>query len=90
MNEFTDVAYSQIRNQLGSYKPITVPVAVDVVFFTDDRPDMDNLLCGLLDCLQDCGVLKNDRLVRRVNMRREKTRPSEARTAINIGELERT
>ncbi len=38
---------------------------VSAVFYRDRRPDVDNLQKALGDVLQHCGVLKNDRLIRR-------------------------
>lgn len=32
------------------------------VFYASDRPDLDNALKIVLDCLQACKVIKNDRL----------------------------
>ena len=31
------------------------------VYFQSNQPDLDNSLKGLLDCLQTCGAIKNDR-----------------------------
>lgn len=31
------------------------------VYFQSNQPDLDNSLKGLLDCLQVCGAIKNDR-----------------------------
>lgn len=33
-----------------------------MVFYSSDRPDLDNALKIILDCLQRCGAIKNDRL----------------------------
>ena len=84
VNEFVNSSYIQIKKQLGSFKPIEEPVTLDIVFMMDDRGDMDNALSALQDCLQQCGVIANDRQIRRVNMRREKCRPSESKTFVNL------
>lgn len=31
------------------------------VYFHSNQPDLDNALKGLLDCLQTCGAIRNDR-----------------------------
>jgi Holliday junction resolvase RusA-like endonuclease len=31
------------------------------VYFQSNQPDLDNSLKGLLDCLQSCNAIKNDR-----------------------------
>jgi Holliday junction resolvase RusA-like endonuclease len=43
--------------------PIDFPVRVKAVFYRDARADVDNLCKALGDCLQHCGVIKNDRLI---------------------------
>lgn len=32
------------------------------VYFSSDRPDLDNALKAVLDCLQTCKAIRNDRL----------------------------
>lgn len=51
-------------------EPIAVPVIVRATFYRDARADVDNLCKALGDCLQHCGVLKNDRLIREWAVRR--------------------
>lgn len=40
------------------------------VFFTSDRPDIDNSLKVVFDCLQSCGAIKNDRLCAEIHARK--------------------
>ncbi|MBD5585352.1 MAG: RusA family crossover junction endodeoxyribonuclease [Clostridia bacterium] len=40
------------------------------VFFASDRPDLDNAMKVLLDCLQTCGAIKNDRLCAEIHARK--------------------
>lgn len=40
------------------------------VFFGSDRPDLDNAMKILLDCLQTCGAIKNDRLCAEIHARK--------------------
>lgn len=40
------------------------------VYFTSDRPDLDNALKVILDCLQKFEVIKNDRLCTEINARK--------------------
>ena len=40
------------------------------VFFQSDRPDLDNALKVLLDCLQACKAIKNDRLCVEIRARK--------------------
>lgn len=40
------------------------------VFYTSDRPDLDNALKVLLDCLQQCRTIKNDRLCAEIHARK--------------------
>lgn len=40
------------------------------VFFGSDRPDLDNAMKVLLDCLQSCEVIKNDRLCAEIHARK--------------------
>ena len=47
------------------------------VFYSSDRPDLDNALKIVLDCLQACKVIKNDRLCAEIVARKliDKTNP---------------
>ena len=40
------------------------------VYFGSDRPDLDNSLKIILDCLQSCGAIKNDRLCSEIHARK--------------------
>lgn len=56
------------------------------VYFASDRPDLDNALKVLLDCLQSCKAIKNDRLCAEIHARKliDKTDP---RIVVEITEL---
>ena len=40
------------------------------VFFKSDQPDLDNAMNVILDCLQACGAIKNDRLCAEIHARK--------------------
>ena len=40
------------------------------VWFRSDMPDLDNSLKVILDCLQGCGAIKNDRLCAEIHARK--------------------
>lgn len=40
------------------------------VYFASDRPDLDNSLKVVLDCLQQCEAIKNDRLCAEIHARK--------------------
>lgn len=40
------------------------------VYFGSDRPDLDNALKVILDCLQACKAIKNDRLCAEIHARK--------------------
>lgn len=40
------------------------------VYFRSDQPDLDNALKIILDCLQSCGAIKNDRLCAEIHARK--------------------
>ncbi len=40
------------------------------VYFKSDQPDLDNCLKIILDCLQSCGAIKNDRLCSEIHARK--------------------
>lgn len=40
------------------------------VYFASDRPDLDNSLKIVLDCLQSCKAIKNDRLCAEIHARK--------------------
>lgn len=39
-------------------------------YFSSDRPDLDNALKVILDCLQQCKAIKNDRLCAEIHARK--------------------
>lgn len=47
------------------------------VYYSSDRPDLDNALKVILDCLQSCKAIKNDRLCSEIHARKliDKDRP---------------
>ena len=47
------------------------------VYYSSDRPDLDNALKVVLDCLQSCKAIKNDRLCAEIHARKliDKDRP---------------
>lgn len=54
------------------------PFVLDVdVYYRSNRPDLDNALKIILDCLQQCKAIKNDRLCVGINARKfvSKERP---------------
>lgn len=40
------------------------------VYYRSDRPDLDNALKVILDCLQSCKAIKNDRLCAEIHARK--------------------
>jgi Holliday junction resolvase RusA-like endonuclease len=40
------------------------------VYFSSDRPDLDNAMKVILDCLQSCGAIKNDRQCTEIHARK--------------------
>ena len=40
------------------------------VYFNSDRPDLDNSCKVILDCLQTCGAIKNDRFCAEIHARK--------------------
>lgn len=40
------------------------------VYYSSDRPDLDNALKIVLDCLQACNAIKNDRLCSAIDARK--------------------
>ena len=40
------------------------------VYFSSDRPDLDNALKVVEDCLQSCKAIKNDRLCAEIHARK--------------------
>lgn len=44
-------------------------IRVDI-YFRSDQPDLDNAMKVILDCLQSCGAIKNDRLCAEIHARK--------------------
>lgn len=40
------------------------------IYFRSDQPDLDNALKAILDCLQGCGAIRNDRLCVEIHARK--------------------
>lgn len=52
-------------------KMISKRFMLDVdVYYSSDRPDLDNALKAILDCLQQCKAIKNDRLCAEIRARK--------------------
>lgn len=50
----------QARSQWGSQPPLKHPEMKVTFYFSSGRPDRDNRLSAVLDCLQEAGVIPND------------------------------
>lgn len=61
------------------------------VYFQSNQPDLDNSLKGLLDCLQMCKAIKNDRNCVKIvaNKFIDKTNPRIEFTIVEVGGVER-
>ena len=61
------------------------------VYFQSNQPDLDNSLKGLLDCLQTCDAIKNDRNCVKIvaNKFIDKNNPRIEFTIIEVGGVER-
>ena len=61
------------------------------VYFQSNQPDLDNSLKGLLDCLQACKAIKNDRNCVKIvaNKFIDKNNPRIEFTLVEVGEIER-
>lgn len=60
------------------------------VYFQSNQPDLDNSLKGLLDCLQTCKAIKNDRNCVKIVARKfiDKTNPRIEFTLSEVGGVE--
>lgn len=61
------------------------------VYFQSNQPDLDNSLKGLLDCLQGCKAIKNDRNCVKIvaNKYIDKHNPRIEFTIVEVGGVER-
>jgi Holliday junction resolvase RusA-like endonuclease len=59
----------QIRNHKGETISIPFQIWIDV-YFQSNRSDLDNAAKVILDCLQNCGMIANDRLCSFLVMRK--------------------
>lgn len=61
------------------------------VYFQSNQPDLDNSLKGLLDCLQSCKAIKNDRNCVKIvaNKFIDKNNPRIEFTIIEVGSVEK-
>lgn len=61
------------------------------VYFQSNQPDLDNSLKGLLDCLQACKAIKNDRNCVKIvaNKFIDKNNPRIEFTLVEVGGIER-
>lgn len=60
------------------------------VYFQSNQPDLDNSLKGLLDCLQTCKAIKNDRNCVKIVARKliDKVNPRIEFTIVEVGGIE--
>lgn len=58
----------QLRDQTKdiSTLPIKIQQKAILEIYSDNRNDLDNQICTILDILQDAGVVENDRLIRHI------------------------
>ena len=68
LREYERSFFMQCRSR-GRMIDTRFRMSVDV-FFASDRPDLDNALKAVLDCLQSCRVIKNDRLCAEIHARK--------------------
>ena len=63
--EITDFEYSALMQLRGQYKkdPIETDVEVTMKFYLLRDKDGDNLFTTIADCLQNAGVIKNDKQI---------------------------
>lgn len=54
----------------GKQLPITDICAIDAIFHTCDRLDLDNKLTTLLDLLQKSGCIKNDKQIEEIHAKK--------------------
>lgn len=68
LKEYEQTFFMQCRSR-GRMIDKRFALTIDV-FYSSDRPDLDNALKIVLDCLQSCQVIKNDRLCAEIRARK--------------------
>ncbi len=70
LKEYEELFNWQYRlPHLGRDEPIKDKFAIEIfVYFQSNRSDLDNSAKIILDCLQNCNVIENDRLCHRLTM----------------------
>lgn len=90
MKEFEKKFYLQC----GAYRNKNISGFFELyadVYFQSNQPDLDNSLKGLLDCLQMCKAIKNDRNCVKIvaNKFIDKNNPRIEFTIVEVGGVER-
>lgn len=90
MKEFEKKFYLQC----GAYRNKNIQGFFELyadVYFQSNQPDLDNSLKGLLDCLQGCKAIKNDRNCVKIvaNKFIDKNNPRIEFTLVEVGGVER-
>lgn len=90
MKEFEKKFYLQC----GAYRNKNIQGFFELyadVYFQSNQPDLDNSLKGLLDCLQGCKAIKNDRNCVKIvaNKFIDKANPRIEFTLVEVGGVER-
>ena len=90
MKEFEKKFYLQC----GAYRNRNIQGFFELhadVYFQSNQPDLDNSLKGLLDCLQTCKAIKNDRNCVKIvaNKFIDKLNPRIEFTLVEVGGVER-
>lgn len=80
--------------QCGAYRDRMIQGFFELhadVYFQSNQPDLDNSLKGLLDCLQTCRAIKNDRNCVKIvaNKFIDKLNPRIEFTLVEVGGVER-
>jgi len=80
--------------QCGAYRNRNIQGFFELyadVYFQSNQPDLDNSLKGLLDCLQGCKAIKNDRNCVKIvaNKFIDKNNPRIEFTLVEVGGVER-
>lgn len=79
-----------LRPDFTMREPLTDPIAVSVTFKTASgllRGDLDNGFAGLMDALQEAGVIENDRLIRRLSAEVVKAKRSDCGITVRIEQI---